>query len=105
MQVGSSGMSYLTPLLAKVTIEVTTSEALTAQTYSNMLWLKQQRDQGSLTANDEKVMGVINKGASAASNWASNTFGENNILSKGISAASNYLGNKLIPLPQRKPTL
>lgn len=41
--------TYLTPLLAMLTINLTTAEALTAQTYSNMLWLKQQSDQGKIT--------------------------------------------------------
>lgn len=40
--------TYLTPLLAVLTINLTTAEALTAQTYSNMLWLKQQGDQGKM---------------------------------------------------------
>lgn len=69
MQVGSSGMSYLTPLLAKVTIEITTSEALTAQTYSNMLWLKQQRDQGSFSTSTEEIQetyGILKTAAKGA---------------------------------------
>ena len=40
--------TYLTPLLAVLNINLTTAEALTAQTYSNMLWLKQQGDQGKM---------------------------------------------------------
>lgn len=39
---GASNQTYLAPLLAKVNIEVETIEALTANTYSNMLWLRQQ---------------------------------------------------------------
>jgi len=59
-QVGTAGQSYLTPLLANVTIDITTSEAITAQTYSKMLWLRQQTDQGSFKLNNaevEKVQG------------------------------------------------
>lgn len=43
---GQTGSTYLTPLLAMVTINITTIEAITADTYSHMLWLKQQRSQG-----------------------------------------------------------
>lgn len=44
--------SYLTPLLAEVTINLCTVEALTANTYSKMLWLKQQGDQGKFGTDD-----------------------------------------------------
>ena len=78
---GASGSSYLTPLLATVTIDITTSEALTAQTYSKMLWLKTQTDQGSFgtsTAEAKKfakdtaaaAKGIFNKGINLISNLA-----------------------------------
>lgn len=66
MQVGESGISYLTPLLAKVTIDVTTSEALTKQTYSNMLWLKQQEDQGSFSYSTQEIKDMYEVGKTAA---------------------------------------
>ena len=78
---GASGSSYLTPLLATVNIDITTSEALTAQTYSKMLWLKTQTDQGSFktsTAEAKKfakdtaaaAKGIFNKGINLISNLA-----------------------------------
>lgn len=48
---GSTGSSYLTPLLAMVTLDITTVEALTAETFSNMLWLKHQGGEGQNNAN------------------------------------------------------
>ena len=36
----------LSPVLAEVTIHITTIEALTSDTYTKMLWLNQQSDQG-----------------------------------------------------------
>lgn len=78
---GASGSSYLTPLLASVNIDITTSEALTAQTYSKMLWLKTQTDQGSFkttTAEAKKFMkdtvaagkGILNNGIDFFGNLA-----------------------------------
>lgn len=52
---GAKGSSYLTPLLANVTIDITTSEALTANTYSKMLWLKTQEDQGSFSGSEAEM--------------------------------------------------
>ena len=43
---GDSGNSYLVPLLANVTINISTIEAMTADTYSNMLWNKRQSNMG-----------------------------------------------------------
>lgn len=54
----NAGQYYLTPLLATVTIKLTTIEALTANTYSKMLWMHDQRDQG-----------VGNSDISAAGDW------------------------------------
>lgn len=44
--IGTSGSTYLTPLLANIRIDITTVEALTSDTYSNMLWLKSQSGEG-----------------------------------------------------------
>ena len=41
---GFGSSTYLTPLLANVTITVSTAEAITADNYSKMLWLKQDAD-------------------------------------------------------------
>jgi len=40
-------LDYLTPMLAEVTINFSTIEALTASDYSKMLWLKRQKDVGT----------------------------------------------------------
>ena len=44
-QVGGTGTDYLAPLLAVLEIQVTTVEAMTADYYSNMLWLKTDGDE------------------------------------------------------------
>nr|DAQ46116.1 MAG TPA: hypothetical protein [Caudoviricetes sp.] len=78
---GASGSSYLTPLLASVNIDITTSEALTAQTYSKMLWLKTQTDQGSFKTSTTEAKkfakdtaaagkGILNNGINLISNLA-----------------------------------
>lgn len=46
----------LTPILAEVTISVTTIETLTSKTYTKMLWLKQQPDQGRGTADVDAIL-------------------------------------------------
>ena len=76
---GASGSSYLTPLLATVNIDITTSEALTAQTYSKMLWLKTQTDQGSFKTSTAEAAKVANSGWNALKGLAGNTldFGKN----------------------------
>lgn len=53
---GNTGTSYLTPLLAKVTINFSTVEAMTSELYSKMLWLKPQSNAGAMTA-DMSVLG------------------------------------------------
>lgn len=70
---GASGSSYLTPLLASVNIDITTSEALTAQTYSKMLWLKTQTDQGSFKTSTAEAAKVANSGWNALKGLAGNT--------------------------------
>lgn len=72
---GSSGTSYLTPLLANVTLDITTSEALTANTYSKMLWLKTQEDQGSFNVNTEEASAFMSKLGTAGSNILSKVGG------------------------------
>lgn len=52
---GQSGSDYLVPLLAVVTIELSTIEAMTANTYSNMLWLKHQTYMGTGNVDTSKV--------------------------------------------------
>ena len=69
---GASGSSYLTPLLATVTIDITTSEALTAQTYSKMLWLKTQTDQGSFGTSTAEATEVANSSWNALKGLAGN---------------------------------
>lgn len=86
-QVGTNGQSYLTPLLATVTINITTSEALTAQTYSKMLWLKQQTDQGSFKVSNSDIEKVQKYGGEAVG-------GLMNIAKKGLNMVS---GGKLFP--------
>ena len=43
---GRTGNSYLHPLLAEVTLRISTVEALTAENYSKMLWAKSQDSSG-----------------------------------------------------------
>ena len=81
---GASGSSYLTPLLANVTIDITTSEALTAQTYSKMLWLKTQEDQGSFSTSDAQAAEIAGKGM----DFITGTLGN------GLSALTGALGIK-----------
>jgi len=53
---GQTGMSYLTPLLANVTITISTIEAMTSNLYSKMLWLQPQKSAGAMNA-DLSVVG------------------------------------------------
>ena len=69
---GASGSSYLTPLLATVNIDITTSEALTAQTYSKMLWLKTQTDQGSFDTSTAEAAEVASSSWNALKGLAGN---------------------------------
>ena len=43
---GKTGNSYLHPLLAEVTLRISTVEALTAENYSKMLWARSQNNMG-----------------------------------------------------------
>lgn len=60
---GTGGNDYLTPLLAYVTITISTVEALTIDTYSRMLWLKTQSEQGGGMAD---VYGAVTGAAKQA---------------------------------------
>ena len=55
---GNRGMSYLTPLLAEVSITISTIEAMTSNFYSKMLWLKPQPEMGSTDLNAAKLFGM-----------------------------------------------
>lgn len=66
--IGTNGSTYLTPLLANIRIDITTIEALTSDTYSNMLWLKSQPDEGS----GESDLSILGKGFSYLTGGAIN---------------------------------
>lgn len=51
---GQEGGYYLVPLLANITINISTIEAMTSQAYSDMLWLKHQEYMGTGTADLNK---------------------------------------------------
>lgn len=78
--------SYLTPLLANVTINLCTVEAITANSYANMLWLKHQRDQGTFGADTQSFANsvidngkkIIDKTINTITNFYNNPFGGNN---------------------------
>jgi len=71
---GASNQTYLAPLLAEVTIDITTIEGMTAGTYSKMLWLKQQPNMGSTMLDaDPLINGVKNIGNSVV-NTVKNAF-------------------------------
>ena len=65
---GETGTSYLTPLLAKVTITFSTIEAMTSDLYSRMLWLKPQESAGTLSSDAIKLLNekVIQPGINLA---------------------------------------
>ena len=48
---GTTGRFYLHPLLAEVTIKISTIEALTSDFYSKMLWARDQKNAGSANAD------------------------------------------------------
>lgn len=86
---GQTGSTYLTPLLATVTIDITTIEALTAETYSHMLWLKHQKDQGVGVAD---IYGAINSASpGAAKIWA----GTVNAIESAFTAGQEQVEQKL----------
>ena len=74
---GSSGRAYLAPLLATVHINLMTIDSLTAQTYSKMLWLKQQDETGNMSANVEELIKAAGQSVNAIWNSAKNAFSNN----------------------------
>ena len=70
---GSTGMTYLTPLLAEVSITLSTIEAVTANAYSKMLWLKPQNDMSNVKIDLKEIWegakevgkGLMNAGKAA----------------------------------------
>lgn len=85
-----SGNTYLTPLLAYVTISITTVEAITADTYSHMLWLKQQTNMGSGSIN---IWDGVKNIASTLPTIGSNMLG---MISDFVGIGNNSEGNKSI---------
>lgn len=80
---GSSGTDYLTPLLAVVTINLSTIENMTADNYSKMLWIKKDQSSGELGLTGSEVNTALS--------------GATNLVNKGINAASeagNYIWDK-----------
>lgn len=57
-------LEYLTPLIAEVTINFSTIEAITASDYSKMLWLRAQTDMGTGELNARKVQSFFGFGPS-----------------------------------------
>jgi hypothetical protein len=57
---GMTGGRYLHPLLAIVTLKISTLEALTANTYSRMLWARPQPGQGRLESNISGLTNAVN---------------------------------------------
>ena len=53
----SIGKAYLSPLLAEITIDITTIEALTTTAFSQMLWLSSQNQEAEGTADVSKLFG------------------------------------------------
>lgn len=58
---GVTGNEYLHPLLAEVTLNITTVEAMTANTYSRMLWARDQNNQGAGSLDTTPVTDWIHK--------------------------------------------
>lgn len=57
---GKTGSQFLHPLLAEITMKISTIETTTANTYAKMLWAKPQGGQGSLNWDaSNNVLGVI----------------------------------------------
>lgn len=82
----NGGCTYLAPLLATVTISLTTSEALTAQTYSNMLWLKQQPGQGQFSVTGKEISNSLSSTMQASSDMLSSL---SSAVMNGLNTALN----------------
>lgn len=74
--------STLTPILAEVTINITTIETITSDTFTKMLWLRQQEDQG---------IGILDM----------NKIGE--LKDKAIEAGKEVMGRKQNQPKQKTP--
>lgn len=60
---GVTGGFYLHPLLAEVTLKISTIEAMTADFYSRMLWAREQKDSGAASVDlSQGVMGYLTAG-------------------------------------------
>lgn len=60
---GTTGGFYLHPLLAEVTLKISTIEAMTADFYSRMLWAREQKDSGAASVDlSTGVMGYLTAG-------------------------------------------
>lgn len=68
---GNTGGFYLHPLLAEVTLKISTAEALTANNYSKMLWAKKGQTAGNVNV-DLTGMSWVTEGVAAAENKAKN---------------------------------
>lgn len=80
---GKTGQTYLHPLLANVKIKISTIEAVTANTYSKMLWAKGQPNMGAGTFDvSQGPLGYISATVVQAGR----------LVKKGIGAVSNALG-------------
>ena len=100
--------NILTPILAEVTITISTIETLTSTTYTKMLWRKEQADQGTFNLNlneawktatgvvKEVVETVINNVDGMQSGEAINSTGK----SGGTPATSTVTAvSRLVPNP------
>lgn len=59
---GGKRLDYLTPMIAEVTITFSTIEAITAEDYSRMLWLRTQKDMGKGDVSARKAMSFVGLG-------------------------------------------
>lgn len=72
--VGTTGQRYLHPLLAIVNIRISTLEALTANTYSKMLWARPQTGEGYY----HEDMSTLTTGIHDAARWLIGIDDDNN---------------------------
>ena len=80
---GKTGQTYLHPLLATVTIKISTIEALTANNYSQMLWAKPQSNMGAGTFDvSQGMLGYLSAGVVQTGR----------IIKKGVNAVAGALG-------------
>lgn len=60
-QNNGKSFSYLTPQLAEVTLNITTLEAMTTQTYSKMLWCRRQKTSATGTVDASAPWAIANR--------------------------------------------